>query len=154
MYYWRARFLKLFTLHPNIRPLLQVSPSHSPSPSYPSPPLRRGNPPGYPPTLAHQVSALLDRASPTVARQGRPVRRTGSAASNRFRDSPQFQLFRTHMKVQLHMCYICAEGLGLAHVCSLVGGSDSESFEPQRSRLFDFVSLLVKFLSCKSSFMA
>ena len=44
-----------------------------PSPS----PLRRG-PLGYQPTLAHQVTSGLGTSSPTKARQGSPVKETGS----------------------------------------------------------------------------
>jgi hypothetical protein len=41
------------------------------------------------------------------------------------------------MKTELHTCYICVEGLGPAHVCSLVGDLVSES--SQWSRLVDSV---------------
>jgi hypothetical protein len=43
------------------------------------------------------------------------------------------------MKTELSMCYIHMEGeLGMACICSLVGGSVSESH--QGSRIVDFVS--------------
>jgi hypothetical protein len=41
------------------------------------------------------------------------------------------------METELHICCKCARNLILAHVCSLVGGSVSES--SQRSRLVDSV---------------
>ena len=44
------------------------------------------------------------------------------------------------MKTELHSCYICAEGLGLSHECSLVGGSVSESL--YGPRLVDSVGFL------------
>jgi hypothetical protein len=57
-------------------PLLLVPTSHSLSPS-PSP-QRRGSPQMCQPTLAHQVTAGLGTFSPTEARQGSPVKGTGS----------------------------------------------------------------------------
>jgi hypothetical protein len=47
------------------------------------------------------------------------------------------------MDTELYICYICAGGLGPAHVCSLVGSSVSES--SQRSRLVDTVGPPVGF---------
>jgi hypothetical protein len=49
------------------------------------------------------------------------------------------------MKTKWHICYICVEGLGPAHACSLVGGSVSGS--RRGSRLGDSVGLLVESLS-------
>jgi hypothetical protein len=49
------------------------------------------------------------------------------------------------METELHICYICARGLLLVCLCSLVDGSVSES--SQRSRLVDSVGLPVEFLS-------
>ena len=45
------------------------------------------------------------------------------------------------METKLHICYICAEGLGPAPACSLVGGSGSVS--PHGPRLLDPLGLLV-----------
>ena len=49
------------------------------------------------------------------------------------------------MKVKVHICYIWGRRVGPAHVCSLVGGSVSES--SQVSRLVGPVVLSVEFLS-------
>ena len=43
------------------------------------------------------------------------------------------------MKTELHICYTCAGALGPDHVCSLVGGSVSDS--SQESRLVDSIGL-------------
>ena len=45
------------------------------------------------------------------------------------------------MKTKLHIYYICVEGLGLSHACSLVHGSVSVS--PYGSRLVEAVGFLV-----------
>ena len=63
----------LFTLHPAHYPLL-VAPSHNPSLSLSSRQAR--GPPGYPLTLAFQVSARLGASFPTEARWGCPASRT------------------------------------------------------------------------------
>ena len=47
-------------------------------------------------------------------------------------------------KTKLHNCYICAEGLGLFHACSLLGSSVSVS--PYGSSLVDSVGFLVVIL--------
>jgi hypothetical protein len=49
------------------------------------------------------------------------------------------------MKTELHICYTCAGALGPDHVCSLIGGSVSDS--SQESRLVDSVGLPVGILS-------
>jgi hypothetical protein len=49
------------------------------------------------------------------------------------------------METELHICYICAEGLVPACVCSYVGGSVFVS--SQGFRLVDSVDLAVGFLS-------
>jgi hypothetical protein len=49
------------------------------------------------------------------------------------------------MKTKLHNCYICAEGLGQSHACSLVGGSDSVS--PCGPGLVDSVGFLFLYLT-------
>ena len=48
-------------------------------------------------------------------------------AGNRFRDSPCSRCCGTHMKIEVHICYICARGLGLARAHCLVGGSVSRN---------------------------
>ena len=45
------------------------------------------------------------------------------------------------MKTQLHICYICAEGLGPSHARSLVGSS--VSVVPYGTRLVDSLGFLV-----------
>jgi hypothetical protein len=49
------------------------------------------------------------------------------------------------VEIKLYICYICARDLHLACICSLVGGSVSES--SQGSRLVGPVVLSVEFLS-------
>ena len=49
------------------------------------------------------------------------------------------------MKTKLHICYICAGGLGSAHVCMLFGWWFS-LWEPQGSRLVVSVGLLMESL--------
>jgi hypothetical protein len=49
------------------------------------------------------------------------------------------------METELHVCYICAGGLGPVCACSLIGDSVSEN--SQESRLLDSVGLPVEFLS-------
>jgi hypothetical protein len=58
--------------------------------------------------------------SPIVARQGSPVREGNPKTDNRVRDSPCSCCYESHMKMKLHSCYLCAEGPGLSHACSLV----------------------------------
>lgn len=53
------------------------------------------------------------------------------------------------MDTELHNCYICAIGHGIACVCFLVDGSVFDS--SQWSRLVDSVVLPVKFLSHSGS---
>jgi len=73
--------------------------------------------------LAHQVSMKQGASSPTEARQGSPARRTYPTYKQQLLGQPLLQLFRTHIKMKLHICSICAGRLGPACVCSLVGGS-------------------------------
>ena len=49
------------------------------------------------------------------------------------------------MKSKLHICFICAEGLGLSHACSLVGSLVSVSFHG--FRVVDSVDYLVMSLT-------
>ena len=71
-------------------------------------------------------------------RPGSPFREVGSTGRQ---EQPPLQLFRgTQMTTKLHICYLRAKGLGLAHTCSLVGVSVSVS--SQGSRLVDSVDLI------------
>jgi hypothetical protein len=49
------------------------------------------------------------------------------------------------MKTKLHICYICIGDLGLAFVCSMLGGSLTANV--QSSMLVDTIGLLVESLS-------
>ena len=49
------------------------------------------------------------------------------------------------MKTKMHICYICAGGLGPVHICSLVGVSVSRN--PQESRIVGSVGFLLESLS-------
>jgi hypothetical protein len=61
-----------------------------------------------------------------------------------FRDSLYSSCWETHMKSEMHICYVCARNLSSVCVCSLVGGSDSES--TQGYRLIESVILPGEFL--------
>ena len=76
--------------------------------------------------MAHQVTSELDTSSFTEARQDSPVRGTGFTGRQRSRVSHCSSCWGTHMKTKLHVCYIEGlGGIGLALICSLVGGSVS-----------------------------
>ena len=93
----------------------------------------------------HIRFAGLGSFSNTEARQGSPVGEQIPQLDHSFRDSPLPVVGVTHMETVLHICYICARGLGPAHVYSLIGGSVYES--SQGSRLVDSVGLPMEFLS-------
>ena len=90
-------------------------------PSIPPPiPCRKGEASHkYQQALAYQVAARLG-ASSIEARQSSPVRGKGSKGSQCSQRQPLLLLEESHMKTQMHNCYLCAEGLGLSHACSLV----------------------------------
>lgn len=76
-------------------PFLLVTPSHSPSPIPPQLLLwEGGKAPGYHPTLAHQVYCKTRSisSSPIEARQGSPVRGTGSTGREQIQGQPLLQL--------------------------------------------------------------
>jgi hypothetical protein len=138
-------FLNLFTLHPNITPtpfpvpLTQILP-----------PERGSHPSGYhlstpPPPQAYQVTAGLGESCLTEARQGSPVRGTGSTSRQQIQGQLCFCCWGSCIKTKLHIWCICAGDLGPAPDCSLVSGSVSGS--PHGLRLVDYVGLLVEFLS-------
>lgn len=75
-------------------------------------PLKRQSPlPGYPLTLALQVSERLGTPFPPEAGQGIPARRT-YPIGNMFWDSPHSSCSETLMKTKLCICYICVGGGG------------------------------------------
>ena len=81
-------------------------PPHNPSPIPTShSPMSCWVSPGYPHTPAFQVSVRLGASSPTEARQGSPPRRTYPTYRQQLWNS-LLQLFETHMKTKLHICYI------------------------------------------------
>lgn len=83
------------------------------------PPLRRGEVLcGYQPTLVPQVMAGLGTSFPSDARQGSPVRRTGSTGRQQSQVNPSSSCWGTRMKSRPHICYIYAGDLGPALVCS------------------------------------
>jgi hypothetical protein len=59
--------------------------------------------------------------------KGSSIRGTASTDRQQIQEQPPLQLLGSHMKIKLHICYICGEGLSLARVCSLVNGSMSGS---------------------------
>jgi len=99
-----------------------------------------------PPQPWHINFAGLGASSPTEASQGSPVKGMGSAG-RQLETAPLQVLEDLHEDQAIHLLHMCECGgsLGLAHVCSLVGGSVSE--RPQGSRLVDSVGLPVPFLS-------
>ena len=106
----------LFTLHPNGSPP-PSPPSYSSTFHVLSPsPLRWGRPSWVSTHLAHQVTVRLGLSSPTEARQGSPVREPDLKAGNRVSDSPCSSCWGTHMKVNLHVFYICAGSIRPVYV--------------------------------------
>jgi hypothetical protein len=70
---------------------------------------------------------------------------TGRSEGSRLRDNPCSSSWETRMKTKLLICYVCAEILGPAHACSLVGDLVSGSL--QGSRLVEFVDVPAESLS-------
>ena len=99
---------------------------------------------------ANKATARLGPSSSIVARHGSPVRGKGSKGRC---SQTLLLLWESHMKTQLQNCYLCTEGLGTFHTCSLVGSSVSVS--PYGARLVDSVrfscGILDHFGSCNSS---
>ena len=130
----------LCTLHPDHSPFPPTPLLHSLSPTPFS--SDKGEPRHRIPTLA-QVTAGLGTSSPTEARQSSPVRGIGSIGGQQSQRGPS-PVSGGPTWTLTYLLYMC-RGLGLACVCSLVGGSVSGS--PQGSRLVDSVGLFVESLS-------
>jgi hypothetical protein len=82
----------------------------------------------YHPTIAHQVAAGLGAFSPTEARQGDPVRRTGSIGRLQIQGQLWLQLLPDpHEDQTAHLLHMrSGEGsLSLPHAYSLFSGSVS-----------------------------
>jgi hypothetical protein len=94
--------------------------------------------------MVPQVNVGLGTPSPTEARQGSPVRRAGSTGREQGQGKRLLQLLGNLEDQTAHLLHMSG-GLGPACVCSLVGGSGSES--PQGYMLLDSVGLLVESLS-------
>jgi hypothetical protein len=84
---------------------LTILPPHS---SFPSP-LSRWGPLSNPTTLAYQISERLGASCPTDIRKGSPDRRTHPTDREQILgySLPLFQLFQTHLKTKLQICYMC-----------------------------------------------
>lgn len=147
VFVWRCfcLFLVLFTLHSTIGPPLFSVPLLK---VLPLPLLRRGSPQGIAspppytlPTHWTSITEGLGTSSFTKARQGGPVRGTGSTG----RKQIQGQLLGDpHGDQVAHLLYMYVGSLGPAHTQSLAGGSISRN--PQESKLVDCVSLSVESL--------
>lgn len=85
------------------------------------PPLRRGEVLcGYQPTLVPQVMAGLGTSFPSDARQGSPVRRTGSTGRQQSQGKSSTPVVRyLHEDQAVHLLHMC-RGLGPALMCSSV----------------------------------
>lgn len=147
-----AAFLKfnfmLFTysLYIQLTALLPLIPFYNPSLPLPHPLLLWANgvhlgiPPRYSPLpTCIQVSTILGDSSPTEAR-GSPARRTYPMC--RLLEQSPLQLVRTHMKIKLHICYICV-GRPRSNLCMFFGWW-FRLWEPQGSRWVDSVGLPIK----------
>jgi hypothetical protein len=93
--------------------------------------------------LAYQITEGLGPSSYIEARQIERDSKAGNVVI--VRNGPFPPLEECHMKTKPHNYYICAEGLGLSHACTLVGRSVSVG--NHGSRLVDSVGFLVSFLS-------
>ena len=90
-------------------------------------------PPGFSPTLTHQVSAGIKTSSPTDARQGSPVRGTYFTNRQQLLGDPHGD----QAACLLHMC----RGPLSSCVCSFIGGSVSDRLK--EFKLVDSVGLHV-----------
>jgi hypothetical protein len=134
--------------HTHYSPLSPPGPPHIASPT-PSPsPLIKEKPPWLPTHSGTSSHCRTKRILSTEARQGSPVRDTGSTGRHQ---SGTLSLLQLSMKTKLHICYVCVEGPGPAFVCSFVGGSVSG--RPQGSRLLGSVGLPVVFSPGPSNFV-
>jgi hypothetical protein len=123
-----SSFIYLFTLPPTDSPpswsLPPIILPHTPSPS----PLSWWGPPGYPPTMAHQVSAGLD--SPFSLRPDKAAhleKHILHRLNNSFWDSPDSRCLRPTGRPSCIPATYVQRDLGPTCVCSLVGGSVSVS---------------------------
>lgn len=91
---------------------------------------------GIPPTLAHQVSANSDSSPPSEARQVSPVREQ-IPVRHQLQGQLFFSCWSIQMNTKLNICCVCAKDLSPPCICSLVGGSVSQS--PQGSTWVDSV---------------
>ena len=121
-------------ISPHRFPLPQLFPQFPPSP------LSRWKSPLCIPQSCHFKSARLGATSSTEASQGSPDRRTYPTYRQQLEGKLPLQLFRTHMKTKLHICYICV-GRPRSNLCMFFGWWFSFQ-EPQGSRLVDYVNLL------------
>lgn len=115
-------FKNVFTSHPDCcPPSLLVNPSHNPSiiPAFPSP-LRGLR------FIPHPDTWSLCRARWILSYWGQTRKNISNRKATAFGIAPMPVLFSTHMKTQLHTCYICG---GPVHVRALVGGLVSESLK-------------------------
>jgi hypothetical protein len=141
----------LFVFSTNLLYILLTAPSHSSPPTIvPTSPVPFsyewvGNHPGYLPALALQVSFSLGNSFLTKARQGSPARRIYPTYRKQLLRLPALQLFRTHMKTKLHICYICFGSPKFS--MRMFFGWCFSLREPQVSWLVEFVGLPVEFLS-------
>jgi hypothetical protein len=112
---------------PFTAPSRSPPPTTLPSSSLPFSSEQVGVPFRIPATLALQVSTTLGASSPTETRQSNPPSRTyPTLQATAFGIAPAPVVWDPH-ETKLHICLICAGGLGPAHLCTLVDGSDPES---------------------------
>ena len=102
-------------------------------------------PRGYLHTMVHQVFGGISASSPTKARHASLVREEIPTIGSSYRDSLCYSSWKTLLKTELVICYICARSLSPVGVCYLVGGSVFECL--QVSRLSESSRLPLKYLS-------
>ena len=104
-----SNFILFYSLYILLTALFPVTGSHNPpptNPSFPSP-LSGWGSLRYTPTLAQRVSSRLGASPNTETRQGSSAGRTYQMYRQQLLRYPPLQLFETHMKTKLHICYIC-----------------------------------------------